>query len=193
MKINGLPNDKLAPTAIQDERTTKKIQDFVASIRSLVAEMLERVRTMESEAGFVVQDARTHVRDEDFQDDLRLLGYTCEAELLQIEETADQLLGLVDRLGRKAKSDAARAERFTRKRKNTARDSDIVRLHDERDLSFGQIAKQLRITYDAARKAYHRHKAAMSNSPGRTDRVVRNRTRRVVRGSSPDNSTCPDR
>jgi DNA-directed RNA polymerase specialized sigma24 family protein len=114
-----------------------------------------------------VNDAVAHVRDDYARDELDYLNVKCSDEVEEIEETLDQLVTLLDRLQRKAESAetlAARGELFTRKRKNSDRDAAIVRLHDERHLSFGQIAKQLGITYDAARKAHHRHKATISNA-----------------------------
>jgi len=167
MKHNGAPNDKSATSAGQNERAKKTVQDFVLLIQRRVAEIIKSVSDLESEAGFTVQDAIVCVNDEDILGDLNTLGLRCEDALREIEETADQVLRLVDKLGRKAEAAeavAARAERFIRKRRNTVRDEKIAQLRDDHRLSFGQIGKQLGIGREAARKAYNRHKATTSNA-----------------------------
>lgn len=49
-------------------------------------------------------------------------------------------------------------DRFIPKPRNTVRDEQIVQLHDEKALTFGQIGKKLNMSRDAVEKAYHRRK-----------------------------------
>ena len=53
----------------------------------------------------------------------------------------------------------ARGEKFTPQPRNEHRDSEIVDLHDNGKLSFGQIGLKLDMTSAAVEKAYHRLKA----------------------------------
>jgi hypothetical protein len=166
--LNGEPNHNPVTPKVQGERPKKKVQDFVVQIRRRLAEIMKCVTTLEQETDFAVQSAIGHVRDEYALDDLNMLGLKCSDEVRQIDETVDQLLRLVEKLAKKAaatEAAAARGELFIRKRKNEARDEEIVLDHD-RGLSFGQIAKRRGMSYEAVRKAYHRHKADISSCPG---------------------------
>src|SRR5262249_16656493 len=83
------------------------------------------------------------------------------SELESILSAAKQVQSWVEQL-------IARVEPFIKKRKQSVRDQKIVYLREQhrpsdgRRLSFGQIGKQLKMTADAARKAYRREKARSS-------------------------------
>jgi DNA-directed RNA polymerase specialized sigma24 family protein len=49
-------------------------------------------------------------------------------------------------------------EKLTRRRQNTDRNQEIVRLKDEEDLSFAKIAKRLDMEVGAVKMAYRRQK-----------------------------------
>src|SRR5262249_40781209 len=156
----------VAQTASVEQPKKRQVGDFVQSIQGQVAEILKHMQRLESESG-VLNELEASVRDENVYGDLTMLENVCDDAVRLIEEAADRILNLVNRLARKAEaaeSLAARGALFIRKRKNQARDEHIMRLRDDRQLSFGQIGKQLKIGREAARKAYYRHKAAISNA-----------------------------
>jgi hypothetical protein len=83
---------------------------------------------------------------------------TLAAEGVEMRKTAARAMAVALAGGLTAADLEEALDRRTRKPRQRDRDRGIVRLHDEVKLSYGQIAKRLKMTKDAVIKAYGREK-----------------------------------